>query len=215
MEKHYKLLVADANASKTKVKGVRNIAGYVLGVAALACLLFINPVSGTARDKIVNEGDSGQAVLIGDSIMDKQHKQFTAVAFKPQIAYVNADDVFLRSGPSSISDVIRTLKRDSGLDAIEMWRCNDKKAGMIITEKLTVDYNGQSIELSKGQPVTITGKHGDVYQCRLGLESSSTTIYINKDYVKKLYGEAWYKVQLADGTIGWLYKDFITLKSDI
>ncbi len=215
MEKHYKLLVADANASKTKVKGVRNIAGYVLGVAALACLLFINPVSGTARDKIVNEGDSGQAVLIGDSIMDKQHKQFTAVAFKPQIAYVNADDVFLRSGPSSTSDVIRTLKRDSGLDAIEMWRCDDKKAGMIVTEKLTVDYNGQSIELSKGQPVTITGKHGDMYQCRLSLESSSATIYINKDYVKKLYGEAWYKVQLADGTIGWVYKNFITLKSDI
>ncbi len=215
MEKHYKLLVADANAGKTEVKGVRNIAGYVLGVAALACLLFINPVSGTARDKIVNEGDSGQAVLIGDSIMDKQHKQFTAVAFKPQIAYVNADDVLLRSDPSSTSDVIRTLKRDSGLDAIEMWRCDDKKAGMIVTEKLTVDYNGQSIELSKGQPVTITGKHGDMYQCRLSLESSSATIYIDKDYVKKLYGEAWYKVQLADGTIGWLYKDFITLKSDI
>ena len=215
MEKHYKLLVVDTNAGKTEVKGVRNIAGYVLGVAALACLLFANPVNGSAMDKMVNGGGSEHAVLIGDSIMDKQHKQFTAVAFRPQIAYVNADDVFLRSGPSSTSDVIRTLKRDSGLDAIEMWRCDDKKAGMIITEKLTVDYNGQSVELSKGQPVRITGKHGDMYQCRLSLESSSATIYINKDYVKKLYGEAWYKVQLADGAIGWVYKDFITLKSDI
>ncbi len=120
MEKHYKLSGADANANtgKAKVKGVRGIGGYVLGVAAITCLLFTNPVSGSAMDKIVNEGDTEKVELIGDSAIDKEYRQFTAVAFKPQIGYVNADDVVLRSGPSSTSDVIRTLKRNSGLDAI-------------------------------------------------------------------------------------------------
>lgn len=187
----------------------------MLGVAVITCLLFTNPVSGSAMDKIVNEGDTEKAVLIGDSAIDKEYRQFIAVAFKPQIGYVNADDVVLRSGPSSTSDVIRTLKCNSGLDAIGLWQCDDKNAGMISTEGLTVDYNGPNIELRKGQPVTITGENGDMYHCCLKLESSSGTIYVNKAYVKKPYGEAWYKVQLTDGTIGWVYKDFITLKSDI
>lgn len=215
MEKHYKLLGVYANASKVKVKGVRGVVSYVLGVAAVTCLLFTNPVIGSAMDKMINEGDTAKAVLTDDSTIGQEYRQFAAVAFKPQIAYVNADDVALRSGPSSISKVIRTLKRDSGLDAVEMWRCYDKNAGVISTEKLTVDYNGQSIELSKGQPVKIIGKNADMYQCRLDTEGGSATLYINKAHVKKLYGEAWYKVQLADGTIGWVYKNFITLKSDI
>jgi hypothetical protein len=215
MEKHYKLLGVYANANKVKVKGVRGIVSYVLGVAAVTCLLFTNPVIGSAMDKMINEGDTAKAVLTDDSTIGQEYRQFAAVAFKPQIAYVNADDVALRSGPSSISKVIRTLKRDSALDAVAMWCCDDKNACVINTEKLTVDYNGQSIELSKGQPVTIIGGNGDMYQCRLNLEGSSAMVYVNKANVKKLYGEAWYKVQLADGTIGWVYKDFITLKSDI
>lgn len=199
---------------KAKVKCSHGIASYMLGAVAIACLLFTNPVISSAMDKVVNEGDSEKAVLMGDSAIDKEQKQVAANAFKPQIAYVNADGVFLRSWHSSASDVIRTLNRDSGLDAIEMWRCNKKNAGMI-TEGLTVDYNGQRIELSKGQPVTITAENGDMYQCRLKLESKSAMIYVNKEHVRKLYGEAWYKVRLADGTIGWVYKDFITLKCDI
>jgi len=131
------------------------------------------------------------------------------------MAYVNGDDVFLRSAPSTNSSVIKTLKRNSGLDAIAVQTCDDERAGMINTDNVVVDFNGQNIRLAKGQPVTITGENGGTYQCQLNLENGSGTIYVDKVNVKKLYGETWYKVRLSGGTEGWVYKDFIQLKRDM
>lgn len=147
--------------------------------------------------------------------LNSEYMHFETGEFKKQMAYVNGDDVFLRSAPSTGSSVIKTLKRNSGLDAVAIQTCDDERAGMINVDNVIVDYNGQNIKLAKGQPVTITGENGNTYQCQLNLENSSGTIYLDKAKVKKLYGETWYKVQLSDGTEGWVYKDFIQLKRDM
>lgn len=147
--------------------------------------------------------------------LNSEYMHFETGEFKPQMAYVNGDDVFLRSAPSTNSSVIKTLKRNSGLDAIAVQTCDDERAGMINTDNVVVDFNGQNIRLAKGQPVTITGENGGTYQCQLNLENGSGTIYVDKVNVKKLYGETWYKVRLSGGTEGWVYKDFIQLKRDM
>ena len=147
--------------------------------------------------------------------LNSEYMYFETGDFKPQMAYVNGDDVFLRSAPSTNSSVIKTLKRNSGLDAIAVQTCDDERAGMINTDNVVVGFNGQNIRLAKGQPVTITGENGSTYQCQLNLENGSGTIYVDKVNVKKLYGETWYKVRLAGGTEGWVYKDFIQLKRDL
>lgn len=147
--------------------------------------------------------------------LNSEYMHFETGDFKPQMAYVKGDDVFLRSAPSTNSSVIKTLKRNSGLDAIAVQTCDDERAGMINTDNVVVDFNGQNIRLAKGQPVTITGENGGTYQCQLNLENGSGTIYVDKVNVKKLYGETWYKVRLSGGTEGWVYKDFIQLKRDM
>lgn len=147
--------------------------------------------------------------------LNSEYMHFETGDFKPQMAYVNGDDVFLRSAPSTNSSVIKTLKRNSGLDAIAVQTCDDERAGMINTDNVVVGFNGQNIRLAKGQPVTITGESGGTYQCQLNLENGSGTIYVDKVNVKKLYGETWYKVRLSGGTEGWVYKDFIQLKRDM
>ena len=147
--------------------------------------------------------------------LNSEYMHFETGEFKKQMAYVNGDDVFLRSAPSTGSSVIKTLKRNSGLDAVAIQTCDDERAGMINVDNVIVGYNGHNIKLAKGQPVTITGENGNTYQCQLNLENSSGTIYLDKAKVKKLYGETWYKVQLSDGTEGWVYKDFIQLKRDM
>lgn len=147
--------------------------------------------------------------------LNSEYMHFETGEFKPQMAYVNGDDVFLRSAPSTNSSVIKTLKRNSGLDAIAVQTCDDERAGMINTDNVVVDFNGQNIRLAKGQPVTITGENGGTYQCQLNLENGSGIIYVDKVNVKKLYGETWYKVRLSGGTEGWVYKDFIQLKRDM
>lgn len=147
--------------------------------------------------------------------LNSEYMHFETGEFKRQMAYVNGDDVFLRSAPSTGSSVIKTLKRNSGLDAVAIKTCDDERAGMINVDNVIVGYNGQNIKLAKGQPVTITGENGNTYQCQLNLENSSGTIYLDKAKVKKLYGETWYKVQLSDGTEGWVYKDFIQLKRNM
>lgn len=144
--------------------------------------------------------------------LNSEYMHFETGDFKPQMAYVNGDDVFLRSAPSTNSSVIKTLKRNSGLDAIAVQTCDDERAGMINTDNVVVGFNGQNIRLAKGQPLTITGENGGIYQCQLNLENGSGTIYVDKINVKKLYGETWYKVRLSGGTEGWVYKDFIQLK---
>lgn len=144
--------------------------------------------------------------------LNSEYMHFETGDFKPQMAYVNGDDVFLRSAPSTNSSVIKTLKRNSGLDAIAVQTCDDERAGMINTDNVVVGFNGQNIRLAKGQPLTITGENGGIYQCQLNLENGSGTIYVDKVNVKKLYGETWYKVRLSGGTEGWVYKDFIQLK---
>lgn len=147
--------------------------------------------------------------------LNSEYMHFETGDFKPQMAYVKGDDVFLRSAPSTNSSVIKTLKRNSGLDAIAVQTCDDERAGMINTDNVVVGFNGQNIRLAKGQPVTITGENGGTYQCQLNLENDSGTIYVYKVNVKKLYGETWYKVRLSGGTEGWVYKDFIQLKRDM
>lgn len=147
--------------------------------------------------------------------LNSEYMHFETGNFKRQMAYVNGDDVFLRSAPSTNSSVIKTLKRNSGMDAIAVQTCDDERAGMINTDNVIVGFNGQNIRLAKGQPVTITGENGSTYQCQLNLENGSGTIYVDKANVKKLYGETWYKVQLSDGTEGWIYKDFVQLKRDL
>ena len=147
--------------------------------------------------------------------LNSEYMHFETGDFKPQMAYVKGDDVFLRSAPSTNSSVIKTLKRNSGLDAIAVQSCDDERAGMINTDNVVVGFNGQNIRLAKGQPVTITGENGGTYQCQLNLENGSGTIYVDKVNVKKLYGETWYKVRLSGGTEGWVYKDFIQLKRDM
>lgn len=147
--------------------------------------------------------------------LNSEYMHFETGDFKPQMAYVKGDDVFLRSAPSTNSSVIKTLKRNSGLDAIAVQTCDDERAGMINTDNVVVGFNGQNIRLAKGQPVTITGENGGTYQCQLNLENGSGTIYVYKVNVKKLYGETWYKVRLSGGTEGWVYKDFIQLKRDM
>ncbi|WP_298882663.1 SH3 domain-containing protein [uncultured Phascolarctobacterium sp.] len=147
--------------------------------------------------------------------LNSEYMHFETGDFKPQMAYVKGDDVFLRSAPSTNSSVIKTLKRNSGLDAIAVQTCDDERAGMINTDNVVVGFNGQNIRLAKGQPVTITGENGGTYQCQLNLENGSGTIYVDKVNVKKLYGETWYKVRLSGGTEGLVYKDFIQLKRDM
>lgn len=147
--------------------------------------------------------------------LNSEYMHFETGDFKPQMAYVKGDDVFLRSAPSTNSSVIKTLKSNSGLDAIAVQTCDDERAGMINTDNVVVGFNGQNIRLAKGQPVTITGENGGIYQCQLNLENGSGTIYVDKVNVKKLYGETWYKVRLSGGTEGWVYKDFIQLKRDM
>lgn len=147
--------------------------------------------------------------------LNSEYMHFETGDFKPQMAYVKGDDVFLRSAPSTSSSVIKTLKRNSGLDAIAVQTCDDERAGMINTDNVVVGFNGQNIRLAKGQPLTITGENGSTYQCQLNLENGSGTIYVDKVNVKKLYGETWYKVRLLGGTEGWVYKDFIQLKRDM
>lgn len=147
--------------------------------------------------------------------LNSEYMHFETGDFKPQMAYVKGDDVFLRSAPSTNSSVIKTLKRNSGLDAIAVQTCDDERAGMINTDNVVVGFNGQNIRLAKGQPVTITGENSGTYQCQLNLENGSGTIYVDKVNVKKLYGETWYKVRLSGGTEGWVYKDFIQLKRDM
>lgn len=147
--------------------------------------------------------------------LNSEYMHFETGDFKPQMAYVKGDDVFLRSAPSTNSSVIKTLKRNSGLDAIAVQTCDDERAGMINTDNVVVGFNGQNIRLAKGQPLTITGENGSTYQCQLNLENGSGTIYVDKVNVKKLYGETWYKVRLSGGTEGWVYKDFIQLKRDV
>lgn len=147
--------------------------------------------------------------------LNSEYMHFETGDFKPQMAYVKGDDVFLRSAPSTNSSVIKTLKRNIGLDAIAVQTCDDERAGMINTDNVVVGFNGQNIRLAKGQPLTITGENGSTYQCQLNLENGSGTIYVDKVNVKKLYGETWYKVRLSGGTEGWVYKDFIQLKRDM
>lgn len=147
--------------------------------------------------------------------LNSEYMYFETGDFKPQMAYVKGDDVFLRSAPSTNSSVIKTLKRNSGLDAIAVQTCDDERAGMINTDNVVVGFNGQNIRLAKGQPLTITGENGSTYQCQLNLENGSGTIYVDKVNVKKLYGDTWYKVRLSGGTEGWVYKDFIQLKRDM
>lgn len=147
--------------------------------------------------------------------LNSEYMHFETGDFKPQMAYVNGDDVFLRSAPSTNSSVIKTLKRNSGLDAIAVQTCDDERAGMINTDNVVVGFNGQNIRLAKGQPLTITGENGGTYQCQLNLENGSGIIYVDKVNVKKLYGETWYKVRLSGGTEGWVYKDFIQLKREL
>ena len=89
--------------------------------------------------------------------------------------------------------------------------CEDKQAA-VVTDELTVEFNGERLRLEAWQPVKIVGEQQDNFLCRLDLESSSGFVTVPKDKLRRLWGSSWYFVRTADGRQGWIFSELVNVK---
>ena len=128
--------------------------------------------------------------------------------FTKRTAYVKGYDVFLKDRPSTSGQIVAVLQHGDALTLLDEKQCEDKQAAMV-TEAVTVAYNGEELKLEKGQPVKIMDEQEESYLCRLDLEGSSGFVTLPKEKLQSLAGTSWYFVQLAGGRQGWIYSALV------
>ena len=132
-------------------------------------------------------------------------------AFAERTAYVKGYDVFLKDRPSTSGQIVAVLQSGETLQVLDKRDCEDKQAA-VVTDKLTVEFNGEKLRLEAWQPVKIVGEQEESFLCRLDLESSSGFVTVPKDKLRRLWGSSWYFVRTADGRQGWIFSELVNIK---
>ena len=122
---------------------------------------------------------------------------------------IKGNDVIVRTDPSVTTTAIDYVDDGLSVTVLSKQKCEDQNAAIINVPSITVTVDGKNILLKKGQALKIISLDGNVYKCEAEINKRMTYIYINQPDIRKIYGDVWYKVQLENNKIGWIYGDYI------
>lgn len=122
---------------------------------------------------------------------------------------ITGNDVIFRTEPSTAGRQIGVLGKNTQVAVLERQRCDDRSAGMITADAITVQTGGRNVSLKKGQAVNIIDDSGPNWKCTFKLGNEIRETYIAPQYIKLLYGEVWCRVRLNDGKEGYVYGDYV------
>jgi hypothetical protein len=130
-------------------------------------------------------------------------------------AYVSGNSVILRADHSTTSNKVKSMKKNDGLIILDEFIPDGNYGEAILTQKTDFfsDYNGVFVfSLPRGKAVMVEGK-SDGYRYDISYQDAKSKsrgfAKISPDLLEFISGKAWYHVRLADGTIGWVFSEFV------
>jgi hypothetical protein len=107
------------------------------------------------------------------------------------------------------------MKKNDGLIILDEFIPDGNYGEAILTQKTDFfsDYNGVFVfSLPRGKAVMVEGK-SDGYRYDISYQDAKSKsrgfAKISPDLLEFISGKAWYHVRLADGTIGWVFSEFV------
>ena len=128
---------------------------------------------------------------------------------------IKGKDVIVRAEASITASVVDYLDEGDKVTILDKQKCEDENAAIINVPTIIVKIDGDNILLKKGQAVKIISLDGNIYKSRTEINKRMVDIYTKEQEIRKIYGEVWYKVRLANSKVGWIYGDYVELKGKL
>jgi hypothetical protein len=130
-------------------------------------------------------------------------------------ATVKGNSVILRGDHSTTANKVTSMKKGDGLVILDEFIPDGNYGEAILTQKTDFfsDYNGVFVfSLPRGKAVMVEGR-SDGYRFDISYQDAKSKsrgyAKITPDLLEFISGKTWYHVRLADGTIGWVFSEFV------
>ena len=159
------------------------------------------------KEKELNGGSPAAA--------DQSTENNTAASVFTPNAMVTGNSVILRADHSTTANKVTSMKKNDGLIILDEFIPDGNYGEAILTQKTDFysDYNGVFVfSLPRGKAVMVEGRSdGNRYDISYQDAKSKSRGYakITPELLEFISGKAWYHVRLADGTIGWVFSEFV------
>lgn len=135
-----------------------------------------------------------------------------------RFGYVNGDDVFVRSQPSTDSKPVTMLNKKTRVEVLESQMNNVNSSTYILKADGCIGYDlnsPQKFTLNKGLALKYEspGKYPNQVYCKIQTAVGEKTVAINNfsNVAEKITNNDWYNVRLSDGKTGWIYSKFVDI----
>lgn len=133
----------------------------------------------------------------------------TPIPIKSDNASITGDDVFCRDTHSIAAQEVAMLKSGDRVTVLDKWASNDPNEAVVSRDGLYANYNGRQFAVAKGQAVSVAQDLGWGYRVMVTIDGQKIYQNCDKDMIRKVFGENWYKVKLSDGREGWVFGQFV------
>lgn len=145
---------------------------------------------------------------------DKEQKKEKTIV----VGYINGDDVFVRSQPSTDGKPITMLNKRTQVEVLDSQSNNIALTTYILKVDGCIGYDlnsTQKFTLNKGLALKYEspGKYPNQAYCKIQTAVGEKTVAINNfsNVAERITNNDWYKVRLSDGKIGWIYSKFVDI----
>lgn len=135
-----------------------------------------------------------------------------------RFGYVNGDDVFVRSQPSTDSQPVTMVNRKTRVEVLGSQMNNVNSFTYILKADGCIGYDlnsPQKFTLNKGLALKYEspGKYPNQVYCKIQTAVGEKTVAINNfsNVAEKITNNDWYNVRLSDGKTGWIYSKFVDI----
>lgn len=125
-------------------------------------------------------------------------------------AYVNAEDVNLRSNHTTNSRVIGKLNRGEYVSILDSYRPINSNEAILTSNVQFYNDNGRRYMLNKGKAVNVLEDYGNSYRISFRHNTYGVmTATVDKYYINFISGDYWYYIRKANGQTGWVLSKFV------
>lgn len=192
---------------------------FIFGAVTVIALFGVYQlgVNNSKNDKPVTTNlkqEDTTSTNIAKTSMHKENQQNKVNAVR--IGYINGDDVFVRSQPSTDSKPITMLNKKTRVEVLRSQLNNIDSATYILKVDGCIGYDvnsSQQFTLNKGLALKYEypGKLPNQVCCKIQTAVGEKTVVINNfsNVAEKIVNNDWYNIRLSDGKTGWIYSKFV------
>lgn len=135
-------------------------------------------------------------------------------AFKKRMGYVVCKDVTMYERPKAVFEQTIDMfsEKITTVMVLDKQEGTDSNRAVVNVPILPLTVDGKTYQLRQGHPVQIEKESGGFSQCNIVINYELKSVVIANDKLKKDSNAIWYKVETPNGSIGWVYGNFVKLR---